>query len=293
MPPEVRSQALSDLANLGISLEAGAGGAGGGMARGLAQGFSLNYPALTSAIQGTQGVAQNAMVGSEFWLAQQGVSILTGLTSGMKAEQPNMSGWITNLSGVVAAAASAAGTWLNPSGASVMAGMAGGMNGNLWQVSNAAGSARGAAEIGSLYGNAYGSGASIGSGLADGIWDSIGRIQRAVDAAMSAVAGAFPHSPAKRGPFSGSGWTRVLTSGAALGKQFTDGLRQGIEGSVDHAMRAADLSATASSIGADQTGAGSSPLKARGDVNLTINNPVVRDLKSEAWEAAQTAGVLI
>ncbi|GAA1787863.1 hypothetical protein [Agromyces lapidis] len=62
-------------------------------------------------------------------------------------------------------------------------------------------------------------------GFVDGIRSMLGSVGSAVGDVMSFVAGFFPHSPAKRGPFSGAGWRRVLEGGVALGEQFTTGLQ--------------------------------------------------------------------
>ncbi|MCJ1687788.1 phage tail tape measure protein [Rathayibacter sp. VKM Ac-2927] len=60
---------------------------------------------------------------------------------------------------------------------------------------------------------------------ASGIGDVVGDL-------MGGVADFFPHSPAKRGPFSGSGWTGLRTAGEAIGDQFAGGLEasQGVVG---------------------------------------------------------------
>jgi TP901 family phage tail tape measure protein len=67
-------------------------------------------------------------------------------------------------------------------------------------------------------------GKSIIQGFIDGITGMIGAVGDAVGGVMDFVAGFFPNSPAKRGPFSGSGWTRLLGSGAAIMDQFADGM---------------------------------------------------------------------
>lgn len=61
-------------------------------------------------------------------------------------------------------------------------------------------------------------------GFIDGISSMIGGIGDAIGGAMDFVGGFFPHSPAKRGPFSGSGWKAVKDAGLAIGDQFGVGL---------------------------------------------------------------------
>jgi hypothetical protein len=61
-------------------------------------------------------------------------------------------------------------------------------------------------------------------GFIDGISSMIGGIGDAVGGVMDFVGGFFPHSPAKRGPFSGSGWKAIKDAGLAIGDQFGAGL---------------------------------------------------------------------
>ncbi|TFD58032.1 hypothetical protein E3T43_07225 [Cryobacterium sp. Hh7] len=67
-------------------------------------------------------------------------------------------------------------------------------------------------------------GKDLMGGFIDGIESMLGGIGDAVGNAMDFVADFFPHSPAKRGQFSGSGWRKVLEAGQAVGDQFGAGL---------------------------------------------------------------------
>lgn len=67
-------------------------------------------------------------------------------------------------------------------------------------------------------------GRAIIQGFIDGIGAMIGAVGDAVGGVMEFVAGFFPNSPAKHGPFSGAGWMRLLGSGAAIMDQFADGM---------------------------------------------------------------------
>ncbi|AXA95465.1 hypothetical protein [Microbacterium sp. PM5] len=67
------------------------------------------------------------------------------------------------------------------------------------------------------------SGRAMIQGFIDGINDMLGPAGDAVNGVLSWVAGFFPHSPAKRGVFAGSGWGKVEKSGTALLSQFTSG----------------------------------------------------------------------
>lgn len=77
------------------------------------------------------------------------------------------------------------------------------------------------------------SGKAILGGLKDGIMSAVGSVTSAVSGAMSQIRAFFPFSPAKRGPFSGRGYTTY--SGAAL----MGGLGEGISGAARSAARAA------------------------------------------------------
>lgn len=68
-----------------------------------------------------------------------------------------------------------------------------------------------------------GLGAQIIQGVIDGLGSMMGAVGDAVGGVVDFIGGFFPHSPAKRGPFSGSGWTRLRSSGAAMFDQFNAG----------------------------------------------------------------------
>lgn len=77
------------------------------------------------------------------------------------------------------------------------------------------------------------SGKALIKGFMKGINEQIPWLDDAVRGALDFVAGFFPNSPAKRGPFSGSGWTKLSQGGGAVFEEFAGG----IEG----AQRAIDL----------------------------------------------------
>lgn len=74
------------------------------------------------------------------------------------------------------------------------------------------------------------SGKSLIQGFIDGINDTLGGVGDAVGGVMDFVGDFFPNSPAKRGQFSGSGWTKLLHSGEAIGSQFGRGLSASTSG---------------------------------------------------------------
>jgi len=76
--------------------------------------------------------------------------------------------------------------------------------------------------LGNLGGLLIGAGQALIQGFIDGIKGMVGAIGDAVGGVMDFAKQFFPHSPAKRGPFSGSGYTSF--SGKALAKDFAAGI---------------------------------------------------------------------
>lgn len=70
----------------------------------------------------------------------------------------------------------------------------------------------------------YNVGSDIIQGLIDGINSMIGAVGDAVGGVLDWAAGFFPHSPAKRGPLSGSGWYAIGEAGEAVVAAFAAGL---------------------------------------------------------------------
>lgn len=68
------------------------------------------------------------------------------------------------------------------------------------------------------------SGRALIDGFANGIKAAAGNAKQSAEEVLKKIRNLFPHSPAKEGPFSGSGWT--LYSGAALMQGFSKGINQ-------------------------------------------------------------------
>ena len=72
-----------------------------------------------------------------------------------------------------------------------------------------------------IVGQAQSAGSAIVQGLIDGIMGMIGAAGDAIGSVVGRIASFLPHSPAKRGPFSGKGWTpysgRAIVHGLAEG----------------------------------------------------------------------------
>lgn len=75
----------------------------------------------------------------------------------------------------------------------------------------------------------FSSGRALIQGFIDGVRSMFAAVGSAVGDIMGHVAGFFPNSPAKRGPFSGAGWDNLAKSGGALLDQFRSGMSGDIE----------------------------------------------------------------
>lgn len=96
--------------------------------------------------------------------------------------------------------------------------------------------------MGNLGGLLVASGRSLVQGFVNGIRSMIGAVTSAASAVVSAARAFFPFSPAKKGPFSGKGYTTY--SGKALAKDFAGGMRSEIK-SVQDAATAVTKAANA------------------------------------------------
>lgn len=102
----------------------------------------------------------------------------------------------------------------------------------VWAGVDSAGRAAGelGARVGSAVGNAgmwlYNSGRAVIEGFISGIRSMIGSVGDAIGGVLSFARGFFPNSPAERGPFSGSGWTKLKASGGAVIDEWAAGMRE-------------------------------------------------------------------
>jgi Tfp pilus assembly protein PilW len=83
-----------------------------------------------------------------------------------------------------------------------------------------------ATALGDLGNTLFASGQALIQGFIEGITSSLGGVGDAVGGAMEFVASYFPHSPADRGVFAGSGWSDVAASGAATFDQYLSGFNR-------------------------------------------------------------------
>lgn len=78
--------------------------------------------------------------------------------------------------------------------------------------------------LGDLGGMLFSSGQALMGGFLEGIDSMFGAIGDKVSGALEWVMGFFPHSPALRGPLSGSGWSELQASGGAFWEQWVGGM---------------------------------------------------------------------
>jgi tape measure domain-containing protein len=142
--------------------------------------------------------------------------IRTVISAGMAIIRAVFSGNWAAIGGIISAAAGRIG--------GIISGMVGHVTGLIRGLgSNVLGAVSG---FGNLL---YDSGRAIIQGFIDGIGSMIGAVGDKVGEIMKKARDFFPHSPAKEGPFSGSGWTAVGKSGAALADQFAGGFDSKLE----------------------------------------------------------------
>lgn len=80
-------------------------------------------------------------------------------------------------------------------------------------------------------------------------------VKGAVAGVLGGIGNLIPHSPAKEGPFSGSGWTALFTGGEAIGNQFGDGIESGMGNALQTAKELAAKIKAAMDAGGDPNSA--------------------------------------
>jgi len=120
------------------------------------------------------------------------------------------------------------------------------------------------AALGDLGTTLFSSGKALIDGFRKGIEKAAKDAVAAVSNLMKDVAGFFPHSPAKRGPFSGSGWTNLPKSGEALMVQWTSGFSN-----ADYQMAANVGQAVAGVVPTTGRGAGGVGMSVTQNISVT------------------------
>ncbi len=141
-----------------------------------------------------------------------------------------------------------------------------------------------------IVGQAQSAGQAIIQGVIDGITGMIGAAGSAIESVLSTIASFLPHSPAKRGPFSGKGWTPY--SGRAIVHGLAEGIAELADepadamASVMEGISATQAVADAATVVGVARGSGSTLGGDRGrTIVQTFNTKVVR-ADSDLYTAA-------
>lgn len=134
-----------------------------------------------------------------------------------------------------------------------------------------------------------GSGRALINGFTQGIQNAIGGALSAVSGAVSQIRSFFPFSPAKRGPFSGHGYTTY--SGKALMEGWAEGIGSGT-GAVSSAITSA-LASASSLIGSGITVAPSVAVAGAGAAGTTYNVTVNGESLNADQRIMQAVDVLV
>lgn len=118
-----------------------------------------------------------------------------------------------------------------------------------------------------IVGQAQSAGSSIVQGLIDGIMGMIGAAGDAIGSVVDRIASFLPHSPAKRGPFSGKGWTPYS------GRAIVHGLAEGIAELADEPADA--MASVMEGISATQAVADAATVTVKGSGEMTEGESAV------------------
>lgn len=118
-----------------------------------------------------------------------------------------------------------------------------------------------------IVGQAQSAGQAIIQGVIDGITGMIGAAGSAIEGVLSTIASYLPHSPAKRGPFSGKGWTPYS------GRAIVHGLAEGIAELADEPADA--MASVMEGISATQAVADAATVTVKGSGGMTEGESAV------------------
>lgn len=118
-----------------------------------------------------------------------------------------------------------------------------------------------------IVGQAQSAGQAIVQGVIDGITGMIGAAGSAIEGVLSTIASYLPHSPAKRGPFSGKGWTPYS------GRAIVHGLAEGIAELADEPANA--MASVMEGISATQAVADAATVTVKGSGGMTEGESAV------------------
>lgn len=200
---------------------------------------------------------------------QAGSDFLLNIAAALSQMPGRVAGWFSEIIFNAASLVSSLGAKASAAGQGFLSGIQGGFNAAVSFVASIPGRVVGA--IGDLGGLLVNSGRSLINGFVSGIQSAIGGALSTVSGAVSQIRSFFPFSPAKRGPFSGHGYTTY--SGKALMEGWAEGIGSGT-GAVNSAITSA-LASASSLIGSGITVAPSVAVAgadaAGATYNVTVN----------------------
>lgn len=138
-----------------------------------------------------------------------------------------------------------------------------------------------------------GLGAQIIQGIIDGFFSMVGSVGDAIGDVLGGILDFFPHSPAKKGPLSASGWRQLHSSGAATMEQFTDGAAgesgnfgDALVGMASSASRRAQaaMQTVSATVAASSTGTATTAGAAAAGAGITMTNYLAHMPPDEAVE---------
>lgn len=196
---------------------------------------------------------------------QAGSDFLLNIAATLSQMPGRVAGWFSEIIFNAASLVSSLGAKASAAGQGFLSGIQGGFNAAVSFVASIPGRVVGA--IGDLGGLLVNSGRSLINGFVSGIQSAIGGALSTVSGAVSQIRSFFPFSPAKRGPFSGHGYTTY--SGKALMEGWAEGIGSGT-GAVNSAITSA-LASASSLIGSGITVAPSVAVAGAGAAGTTYN----------------------
>lgn len=196
---------------------------------------------------------------------QAGSDFLLSIAATLSQMPGRVAGWFSEIIFNAASLVSSLGAKASAAGQGFLSGIQGGFNAAVSFVASIPGRVIGA--IGDLGGLLVNSGRSLINGFVSGIQSAIGGALSTVSGAVSQIRSFFPFSPAKRGPFSGHGYTTY--SGKALMEGWAEGIGNGT-GAVKSAITSA-LASASSLIGSGITVAPSVAVAGAGAAGATYN----------------------
>lgn len=196
---------------------------------------------------------------------QAGSDFLLNIAATLSQMPGRVAGWFSEIIFNAASLVSSLGAKASAAGQGFLSGIQGGFNAAVSFVASIPGRVVGA--IGDLGGLLVNSGRSLINGFVSGIQSAIGGALSTVSGAVSQIRSFFPFSPAKRGPFSGHGYTTY--SGKALMEGWAEGIGNGT-GAVNSAITSA-LASASSLIGSGITVAPSVAVAGAGAAGATYN----------------------